>query len=76
MKVFNSEEIYEGTGLAFFRCRLCGSVVSPWDLEKHHACAKCGKKEITPTSLGFWEKVVQIIKHPMVWKWKEREEWG
>jgi DNA-directed RNA polymerase subunit RPC12/RpoP len=56
-------------GLLFYRCVLCGTVVSQWDIDKHHGCANCGNVRVRPTDLSLWEKVVQIVKHPAVWKW-------
>jgi predicted Zn-ribbon and HTH transcriptional regulator len=50
-------EGYEGEGLPFFRCMLCGGVLSVWDLEKHHGCPKCASKKIKNTALSFWEQV-------------------
>ena len=60
----------EQEGLSFYRCCLCKRVVNAWDLNKHRACAHCGHPRISPTNLTLWEKLVQIIKHPKVWKWK------
>ena len=53
----------------FYRCVLCTNVVSEWDLKKHQACPKCGNPRIRPSNLSFFEKLVQVIKHPAVWKW-------
>jgi len=53
----------------FYRCVLCRSVVSEWDIASHQGCRKCGNSRISPSNLSLWEKLVQIIKHPMVWKW-------
>jgi hypothetical protein len=50
---------------------LCRRVVSRWDIEKHHACPACGQAKISPTNLVWWEKLVQIVKHPALWKWGE-----
>ena len=58
-------------GVSFFRCMLCRSVVSPWDIMKHMGCAKCGQRRIQPTNLSIWEMLIQIIKHPKVWRWKD-----
>jgi len=60
-----------GDGIMFFRCLLCGSVVSAWDIREHAGCRKCGGARIRPTNLTVWEKIVQIVRHPRVWKWKE-----
>jgi len=65
------EPIVSEDGLQFYRCILCGSVVSPWDVKKHHGCGKCGNARIRPSELSAWEKIVQICRHPAVWKWKE-----
>lgn len=60
-------------GLPFFRCTLCRGVVSQWDIYKDgHNCPKCGGARISPTNLSFWEKLVQIWKHPKVWTWNEQ----
>jgi len=55
--------------MTFYRCVLCGSVVTKWDMDKLHACPKCGQARITMTNLSLWEKIVQIAKHPAVWRW-------
>ena len=59
----------ESTGVEFFRCVLCGAVVSQWDIAEHHGCGKCGGFKIKPTNLSLWEKIIQIIMHPLFWKW-------
>ena len=56
-------------GKQFYRCHLCNRVVSEWDLEKHSACPNCGHSKISPANLTFFEKLVQVCKHPVVWKW-------
>lgn len=61
----------EGPGLLFYRCVLCTSVVSKWDIKKHHGCPKCGNPRIKPSNLSLWEMFVQILKHPKVWTWNE-----
>ena len=58
-------------GLLFYRCYLCRAIVSKWDVEKHFGCAKCGHTKVSPTNLTPLEKAVQIVKHPMIWKWGE-----
>jgi hypothetical protein len=58
-------------GLLFYRCYLCRSVVSKWDVEEHFACPKCGHTKVSPGNLTLWEKVVQIVKHPLLWRWDE-----
>lgn len=58
-------------GVLFYRCCLCRSVVSRWDIHEHKACANCGHARLMPSSLTLWEKIVQIVKHPKVWKWHE-----
>lgn len=57
------------TGTLFYRCMLCTGVVSPWDIREKHGCPKCAGTKIKPTNLSFWEKFVQIVKHPKVWTW-------
>lgn len=57
--------------LTFYRCVLCRKVVSRWDIETEHACTRCGGRKVSPSNLAWWEKVIQIIKHPMVWKWPD-----
>lgn len=57
--------------MLFYRCVLCRRVVSKWDIEEHHACPACGQPRISPTNLVWWEKLVQIVKHPALWKWGE-----
>lgn len=56
-------------GLLFYRCVLCHSVVSKWDIDEHHGCRKCGSPRIRPSDLSLWEKLVQIVQHPAIWKW-------
>ncbi len=56
-------------GLLFYRCVLCSSVVSKWDIQDHAGCPKCGNVRVHPTELSLLEKVVQIVKHPAVWRW-------
>ena len=57
-------------GMEFYGCSLCGSVVSPWDIKEHHGCAKCGCNKISLMGLTPWQKLVQLIKHPKFWEWK------
>jgi hypothetical protein len=58
-------------GVRFYRCRLCQAVVSPWDIKTHHGCPKCHHTRISPTALSFWEKMMQLIKHPAFWRWPD-----
>lgn len=53
----------------FFRCMGCGKVAAPWEIKKHGSCPQCAGGKFRPTNLSFWEKLVQIIKRPAVWKW-------
>jgi len=46
----------------FYRCHLCHSVLSPWDL-KQTSCPVCGGSKVSPTNLTIWEKIVQIAKN-------------
>lgn len=55
--------------LVFFRCELCHRVVSEWDIKKG-CCQHCSGSRIRPTELTFLEKIVQVIKHPNIWGWK------
>ena len=57
-------------GWEFYGCSHCNSVVSPWDIKEHHGCAKCGGTKIAAIDLTLWRKLVQIIKHPKIWDWK------
>lgn len=57
-------------GLLFYRCNLCNKVVSPWNLSTNKGCSNCGHARISQTNLTLWEKIVQIIKHPKIWDWK------
>ena len=78
-----SEEFYSRTailfykggemkeGMMFYRCALCHRVVSIWDIGEHRGCASCGHRKISPTNLTALEKLVQIIKHPLIWRWHE-----
>lgn len=58
-------------GMIFYRCSLCNSVVSLWDIHNKTACPKCGQVRVQQTNLSLWEKLVQIVKHPKVWEWKD-----
>ncbi len=64
------EDDFDSDGLLFYRCYLCKRVVSKWDLEDNHEC-KCGHGKISPTNLTVWEKIVQMFKHPALWKWSD-----
>ena len=68
MNETHSDEL-TNDGLLFYRCYLCNHIVSKWDVDKYRACPKCGHSKISPTNLTILEKVVQIFKHPAVWKW-------
>lgn len=63
------EEQFPGDGLIFYRCCLCRRVVNVWDLRKHQGCGYCGHAKISPCNLTWWEKLIQIVKHPKVWEW-------
>ena len=58
-------------GLQFYRCDLCHGVVSVFDLMELHECPKCAGRRMIPTNVSLWEKLVQIVKHPKVWRWKD-----
>ncbi len=58
-------------GMPFYRCILCGTVVSVWDIREHHGCPKCKNSRVRPSELSLWEKIVQICKHPAVWRWNK-----
>jgi len=64
------KQVETSAGLEFYGCSLCHSVVSPWDIKKHHGCAKCSGTKISVIELTLWRKLVQIIKHPKIWDWK------
>ena len=59
-------------GITFYRCVLCGKVVNLWDLYLIGHCPKCACPRVQPTNLSWWEKIVQIGKHPAVWRWNEK----
>lgn len=61
--------IEDDRGLLFYRCTLCRSVVSQWDIEEHAGCPKCRNPRVSPSELTVWEKIVQVVKHPAVWRW-------
>lgn len=63
----------ENEGLKFYRCMLCSSIVSHWDIQEVNGCRKCGNVRIRPSDLSFWEKIYQIIKHPRIWQWKNMQ---
>ena len=60
-------------GLEFFRCQLCSTVVSVWNIRDNHGCPKCAGVRIMPTKLSVWENLVQLWKHPDVWNWPDAE---
>ena len=62
------EGFEEGKGRRFYRCLTCQGVVSEWDIKKG-GCQKCKGTKITPKNLTLWEKTVQILKHPALWRW-------
>ena len=55
--------------ITFYRCLLCASVVSKWDIVKCDGCPKCACRKLSPTNLSWLEKLVQMLKHPKVWDW-------
>ena len=57
-------------GLEFYRCKLAGHVVSVWDIRKG-GCQRCGCRQIVPADLTWYEKLIQVIKHPKVWEWPD-----
>lgn len=61
-------------GITFFRCVLCASVVSKWDIESGEGCPKCGNRKVAPSNLSILEKIVQMVKHPKLWDWGEDPE--
>lgn len=61
-------------GLLFYRCYVCRRVVSHWDIEKHHGCSHCQCNKIVATNLTWWEKLVQLFKHPKIWEWPDSEK--
>ena len=69
----DNKEAEEGGGLMFYRCTMCGGVVSVWDIKEYHGCSVCSCNKIKPTNLSILEKIVQIIKHPKLWEWKQYE---
>jgi len=58
-------------GLVFYRCELCKGILGPWDIVANTGCPKCGQRRVRLTNLTLWEKLVQICKHPKVWRWKD-----
>ena len=52
----------------FYRCMSCSKVVNVWQVRSGDGCV-CGERKCKPTNLTLWEKLVQIVKHPLVWKW-------
>ncbi len=56
-------------GKTFYRCTLCTTVVSQWDIESGDGCPKCAGTKVQETNLSLWEKMVQIFKHPKIWTW-------
>jgi rRNA maturation endonuclease Nob1 len=60
--------------IKFFRCQLCTNIVSVWDIKENHCCSKCGGSRILETNLSFMEKISQLIKHPLFWRWGSEAE--
>lgn len=58
-------------GLEFYRCTLCHKAISIWDLKEKHGCPYCAGARFSPSNLTLWEMIVQIWKHPKVWRWKD-----
>lgn len=69
-RLAEESQLDSADGLLFYRCYLCKNIVSKWDLKENHEC-RCGHSKISPTNLTAWEKIVQIVKHPAVWKWSD-----
>jgi hypothetical protein len=63
-------------GLEFYRCASCNKAVSPWDIKKDHGCPVCKGNKLRKTNLTFMEKIIQVFKHPKIWKWGETEYYG
>ena len=59
--------------IKFYRCMLCGKAVNQWDINSGRGCPKCGGLRVKPSNLKWYEKIVQIIKHPKIWEWEEDE---
>jgi DNA-directed RNA polymerase subunit RPC12/RpoP len=57
---------HEGEGAAYFRCVLCGRPSAETTLQEHGECGYCGGKRMQPTDLTFFEKVIEIIRHPSI----------
>jgi len=57
--------------MTFYRCMLCGNVVSLFEIKSGAGCSKCSSPRVMPTNLSGWEKLVQIIKHPLIWRWPD-----
>jgi Zn finger protein HypA/HybF involved in hydrogenase expression len=55
--------------VAFFRCASCNGVVSMWDIKKIHGCPKCKGNKLRHSDLSLWEKIIQVFKHPQIWRW-------
>lgn len=58
-------------GLEFYRCVSCNNVVSRWDINKLHGCPVCEANKMRKSALSFTEKIVQIFRHPKVWRWND-----
>lgn len=61
-------------GKAFYRCALCTTVISDWDIRSGGGCPKCASGKMSPTNLSTWEMLVQVCKHPAIWAWPEDQE--
>ena len=55
--------------IQFYKCATCNIAVSKWDIAEFHGCPKCSNNKLRKANLSFGEKIMQIIKHPKVWRW-------
>lgn len=57
--------------IKFYRCMGCTAVVAPWDVKETGGCRKCGGGRLRLTNLSWWEKLVQMIRRPAIWRWSD-----
>jgi DNA-directed RNA polymerase subunit RPC12/RpoP len=53
----------------FYRCVACTRVISPVDIQEHGSCPYCFGRRIRPTNLTWWEKLRELVRHPLFWRW-------
>jgi hypothetical protein len=58
-------------GIEFYRCAACNRAGSKWDIREKHGCPMCAGNKLRKSNLTIIEKIIQVFKHPKVWRWNE-----